>query len=38
MDHGQTAPGFTLFEQEASKIFQQKTKAEDFCCDWHFKG
>ena len=39
MDPGQTVwSGFTLFGQEASKIFQQKTKADNFCCDWRFKG
>ena len=21
-----------------SKTFQQMTKADDFCCNWHFKG
>ena len=31
MDPDQTAPtGSTLFEQDASKTFQQRTKADDF--------
>ena len=30
--------GSTLFVGKASKIFQQTTKADDFCCDWLFKG
>ena len=44
VDPEQTAPigavysGSTLFAIEASKTFQQKNKAEDFCCDWRFKG
>ena len=38
MDPDQTAPiGSTLFVGKASKTFQQKTKADDFCCDWRFK-
>ena len=31
-------PGSTLFAIEASKTFQQKRKADDFCCDWRIKG
>ena len=27
-----------LFFIEASKLFWQTTKADDFCCDWHFWG
>ena len=23
---------------KATKTFQQKTTADEFCCDWHFKG
>ena len=44
MDPDQTAPigavrsGSTLFVGQASKTFQQTTKADDFCCDWRFKG
>ena len=40
----QTAPieavwsGSTLFVIEASYTFQQTRKADDFCCDWRFKG
>ena len=25
--------GLTTFDQEATKIFQQTTEADDFCCD-----
>ena len=38
VDPDQTAPvgavwsGSTLFDQEASKIFQQMAKAAEFCC------
>ena len=28
----------TLFELEAYKAFQQKTKADGFCCDVRFKS
>ena len=28
----------TLFAIEASETFQQTRKADDFCCDWRFKG
>ena len=28
----------TLFVIEASYTFQQTRKADDFCCDWRFKG
>ena len=41
VDLEQTAPilsGSTLFAIEASKTFQQTRKADDFCCDWRFKG
>ena len=44
MDPDPTAPigavrsGSTLFVGKASKTFQQTTKADDFCCYWHFKG
>ena len=39
MNPDQTATtGCTLFDQEASKTFQQMTKADDFCCDLCFKG
>ena len=44
MDPEQTAPigavpsGSTLFAIEVSFIFRQMRKADDFCCDWHFKG
>ena len=40
----QTAPvgavwsGSTLSDQEASKTFQQTTKADNFCSDWRFKS
>ena len=27
----------TLFDQKASKIFQQMTKADNICYDWRFK-
>ena len=27
-----------LFDQEASKLFQQATRADDFCCDERFGG
>ena len=30
--------GSILFAIEDSKTFQQTTKADDFCCDWRFKG
>ena len=33
MDPDQTAPVI-----EASETFQQTRKADDFCCDWGFKG
>ena len=42
VDPDETAPvgavlsGFTLFDQEASKTFQQTTKADNLCCDWCF--
>ena len=32
----QTAP--ILFVGKASKTFQLTTKADNFCCYWHFKG
>ena len=35
VDPDQTAP--TLFDQKASEIFQQTTKIDVFCCDWHFE-
>ena len=44
MDQDQTAhigavrSESTLFVGKASKIFQQTTKAVQFCCDWRFKG
>ena len=44
VDPEQTAPigavwsGSTLFSIEASYTFQQTTKADEFCCDWRFKG
>ena len=39
MDLDQTASiGSILFDQEASKTFQQTTKADNFCCDWPFEG
>ena len=40
MDPDQTAPisESTLFVGKASKTFQQTTKADEFCCDWRFKG
>ena len=44
VDPDQTAPfgavwsGSILFDQDTSKTFQQMPKADDFCCDWHFKG
>ena len=44
MNPDQTAPtgavlsDSTLFVGNASKTFQQTTKADKFCCDWHFKG
>ena len=44
MDPDQTAPiaavwsESTLFVGKASKTFQQTRKADDFCCDWRFKG
>ena len=44
VDPDQTVPlgavwsGSTLFVIEASKTFQQTRKAEDFSCDWRFKG
>ena len=44
VDPEQTAPigavwsGPTLFAIEASEIFQQTRKAEDFCCDWRTKS
>ena len=44
MDPEQTAPigavrsGSTLFAIEASLTFQQTRKADDFGCDWRFKG
>ena len=38
MDPDQTAPGSTLFDGKASKTFQETTKADDFGCDWRFKG
>ena len=30
--------GSTLYDGKASKTFQPTTKADDFCCDWRFKG
>ena len=44
MDPDQTAPigavcsGSTLFVIEASYTLHQRRKADDFCCDCHFKG
>ena len=44
VDLEQTAPigavwsASTLFAIEASETFQQTRKADDFCCDWRFKG
>ena len=44
MDPDQTAPiaavwsESTLFAGKASKTFQQTTKANNFSCDWWFKG
>ena len=43
VDPEQTAPigavwsGSSLFVIEASYTFQQTRKADDFCCDWHFR-
>ena len=37
MDPDQTASGSVLFVIEASKAFQQMTKAEDSCCDWSLR-
>ena len=44
VDPEQTAPigavwsGSTLFAIEATLTFQQRRKADDFCCDWRIKG
>ena len=44
VDPEQTAPigavwsGSTLIAIEASETIQQTRKADDFCCDWRFKG
>ena len=35
MDPDQTAP---ICVKKASKTLQQRTKADDFCCNWRFKG
>ena len=43
VDPDPTAPigavwsGFTMFVIETYNIFQQTTKADNFCYDWHFK-
>ena len=35
---GAVLSGSKLVDQEASKTFQQMTKSDDFCFDWHFEG
>ena len=37
VDPCQTAPGPHCFV-EVSKTFEQTRKADNFCCDWRFKG
>ena len=44
MDPDQTAPigavlsESTLFVEKDSKTFKQTIIADEFCCDWRFKG
>ena len=37
-DQEQSDLGLHCLFKKLLEIFQQKTKADDFCCEWGFKG